>query len=249
MYPDPTSRPRTSPTLLCIILAAILLQGCSLGGGSRSPYPRPEALSQTSSLRQDFIQEFLQGRWSTARSLFLQIRENLLRQDDFCAVAQLYVLAYKLHAYLGVEYPHLLDKAVDFSQQGLECDKVLGPGTTILSTPADATIQALLEQGDWQRIHKSLKQLDDPLAVSVYARKAATKAGQSPDKVNHQWARAFLDQAHAVDSSRGWVLFLIKDWKLRQGLETDPVKKRSIEKRIDTLFELVTPSTQPIIEP
>jgi hypothetical protein len=233
----------------CTLLAAILLQGCSLSGGTKSPYPRPEILSQTASLRQDFIQEFLQGQWPTARSLFLQTQENLLRQDDFCSVAQMYVLAYKLHAYLGVEYPHLLDKALDFSQQGMECSKMIGDRHTILPTPRDMKIQRLLQHGDWHTIHTYLNQLDDPLSVSVYARKAAVKAGQAPDKDDHNWARAFIKQAHIIDRNQGWVLFLIEDWKLQQGIETDPIKKRYIQKRINTLFELVTPFTQPIIEP
>jgi hypothetical protein len=233
----------------CTLLAAILLQGCSLSGGTKSPYPRPEILSQTASLRQDFIQEFLQGQWPTARSLFLQTQENLLRQDDFCSVAQLYVLAYRLHAYLGVKYPHLLDKALDFSQQGMECSKMVGDRHTILPNSRDTKIQLLLQQGDWHTIHAYLDQLDDPLAVSVYARKAAVKAGESSDGNDRNWTRVFIKQAHIVDRNHGWVLFLIEDWKLQQKIETDPAKKGYIQERIKTLFELVTPFTQPIIEP
>jgi hypothetical protein len=249
MYPDPTYSSRIFALMSCTILVATLLPGCSLSGGTKSPYPRPEILSQTSSLRQDFIQEFLQGRWSTARSLFIQTQENLLRQDDFCSVAQLYVLAYKLHAYLGVEYPHLLDKAFIFSQQGMECCKIIGARNTILPNPRDMTIQTLLQQGGWQKIHTYLEHLDDPLSISVYARKSAVKAGQSSDEEGRNWARVFINQAHSVDKNQGWVLFLIEDWKLQQGIENDPAKKRHIEERIDTLYELVTPITQPIIEP
>ncbi len=235
--------------MACTLLIAILLQGCSLSSGTKSLYPRPEILSQTASLRQDFIQEFLQGQWPTARSLFLQTQETLLRQDDFCSVAQLYVLAYKLHAYLGVEYPHLLDKALDFSQQGMDCSKIIGARTTILPNPRDRTIHSLLQIGDWQKIHAYLEQLDDPLSVSVYARKAAVKAVQSFEDDDRNWTRIFIKQAHIVDRKQGWVLFLIEDWKLQQKIETDPEQKRYIEERIKTLFELVTPITQPIIEP
>jgi len=232
--------------VICILLMATLLHGCSLGGGKKSPYPRPAALSQVPALRQDFVQEFLQGRWTTARSLFVQTRENLLRQDDFCSVARMYVLAYRLHAYLGVEYPQLLDKAVDFSQQGLNCTGVLGDRETLLSGTEDRRLEALIKGSRWQALHTRLNRLDDPLFVSVYARKAATRAGSSSDNEDRTWALAFIQQAHAVDSSRGWVLFLVQDWKLQLELETDPVRQRFINKRIDTLLGLVTPCTQPL---
>ncbi|GAU09319.1 hypothetical protein [Desulfoplanes formicivorans] len=246
-----TDAHRCTPAInlaVCIVLVAVLLQGCSLGSGPKSLYPPPAALSQTASLRQDFIQEFLQGRWTTARSLFIQTCDNLLRQDDFCAVARMYVLAYKLHAYLGVTYPHLLDKAVDFSQQGLDCTLKTHDRDALLVGPRDRTMQDLLDRSDWPTIYSYLKKLGDPLFVSVYARKAAGKAASSPDK-DSAWANTFLKLAHDVDSRQGWVLFLIQDWKGQRSLEKDPVRQRFMDQRINSLLDLVSPCTQPLIGP
>jgi hypothetical protein len=231
-----------------IVLMATWLQGCTLGGGTKSLYPPPAALSQTASLQQDFIQEFLRGRWATARSLFFQTRENLLRQDDFCGVARLYVLAYKLHAYLGVKYPHLLDKAADFSQQGLDCTLQSDDPEALLVGPGDKILQALLDRCDWPAIHAHLEHLEDPLFVSVYARKAAARASGMSDK-DRTWAKKFLNQARSIDSRQGWVLFLVEDWKWLRTLETDPVRQRFMDQRINTLLGLVTPYTQPITGP
>ncbi len=234
-----------------LILGVLFLQACSLK--KSEPYPRPAAFSQTPALHQEIIQEFLQGRWMTARSLFAQTKENLLRQDDFCAVARLYVLAYKLHAYLGVDYPHLLDKAVAFSQQGLDCGPDLNDRHALVAVPADNVLAAMLNKGKWKALHDHLAHLANPLFVSVYARKAAVRTGQSANKDDAAWTQAFLDQARSIDSNRGWVVFLVQDWKLQLKLETqgilkptNPTRQQCIKQRIQTLLDLVTPCTQPI---
>ncbi len=233
--------------VVCTLFMVFVLQGCS--STKNTPYPPPAHLSQTPCLRQDFIQEFLQGRWATAASLFAQTKEELLRQDDFCAVAQLYVLAYKLHAYMGVEYPHILDKALDFSQQGLDCPHRIKDHDTLVASTQDTYFETLLQDGDWPLLFKHLKHLHDPLFVSVYARKAGTKAGQSLNHEDQHWAHIFFQQAHTIDSRQGWVLFLIQDWKLRLSLEHDPDRQEYMTKRINTLLTLITPCPQSITGP
>ncbi|WP_462323553.1 hypothetical protein [Desulfoplanes sp.] len=230
-----------------VVLSVLLVCGCSLSTQPRTPYPPAEVLSQAPSLRQDFIQEFLQGRWATARSLFSRTEEYFLRRDNFCAVARTYILAYKLHAYLGINYPHLLDKANIFSQQGLDCGLLFDASGRPVKTTTDLDMDVLLADSQWRAIHDSLLSMDDPLFVSVYGRKAAQQAILSTEDGDGKWARIFIGQAHDVDSSRGWILFLIEDWKLSLALERNQERKHWIKKRIDTLYTLIGPCNQPIM--
>ena len=215
---------------------------CTMFQQTPAPYSPPDRLELASSLRQDFVQEFLAGRWCTARTLFLQAQEYYLRQDDFCSVAKTYILAYKLHAYLGVTYPHLLDKAMNFAQQGLDCtSEILDDKGQPRTGKRDKTIHDLIIAKKWPAVLDQLNRERDPLFASVYARKAARQARQT----DALWSTKFLDLAHTIDSRQGWVLFLIQDWKLQEILESNPQRRIWIKQRIATLYNLVEPCDQP----
>ena len=227
----------------CLFL--LILGSCTARQKQNPAYPPPAALAEAPSLRQKFLQNFLQGRWCLARSLFLQTQEYYLRQDAFCSVARTYILAYNLHAYLGEKYPHLLDKAMIFAQQGLDCTNILfGPDGQPRKGVRDEEFQKLLDAQKWHILLKHLDTLNDPLFISVYARKATRKALQT----DSSWARKFLDRAHAIDSRQGWILFLIQDWQLQLMFEKESRRKTWIEQRITTLYDLVEPCDQPFAE-
>ena len=227
--------------LICLACGA-----CTMLQKTPAPYAPPDRLTLAASLRQDFVQEFLAGRWCAARVLFLQAQEYYLRQDDFCSVAQTYVLAYKLHAYLGVKFPHLLDKAMNFAQQGLDCTTdILDTEGQPLVGKQDKAMNALLDAHAWPTIFTQLNHKRDPLFASVYARKAARKALQTTP----QWSIKFLELAHNIDSRQGWVLFLIQDWKLQRTIESNPQRQTWIDQRIATLYDLIEPCEQPFSGP
>lgn len=231
---------------LAIACICLISGACTMLQRPPAPYSPPEKLELATSLRQDFVQEFLAGRWCTARTLFLQTQEYYLRRDDFCSAAQTYILAYKLHAYLGVTYPHLLDKAMNFAQQGLDCtSKLFDSRGQPCTGRQDKVVQDMLKAKKWQAVVDQLNRERDPLFASVYARKAARQARLT----DIHWSIKFLDLAHTIDSRQGWVLFLIQDWKLQETLESNPQRRAWIKQRISTLYDLVEPCDQPFSGP
>ncbi len=232
------------PALGCMLLLA--LGACSGARTQDRSYPPSPILTQAPSLRQNFLQAFLRGRWCRAQSLFLQSQEYYLRQDDFCSVAQIYILAYNLHAYLGVRYPHLLDKAMNFAQQGLDCANTLfDPDGHPRRGRQDERFQKLMDSRKWRSLATYLKNVQDPLFASVYARKAAIKALPT----HTAWAQKYSDLALSVDRRQGWVLFLIQDWKYKLSVEKNSRRRDWIRQRIATLYDLVEPCASPFMQP
>ncbi len=213
--------------LLCVLSACV--------SGTQKPYPVPKSIHQAPEQRQEFVGLFLQGWWGEAEAVFQASLENYISQDDFCAAARNYVLAYRLLKYIDKPTPYLLKKARRLQSTGQRCPGVLtSEGSPISGDKNDKYAVAL---GDMKKTKELLKKEDDPLYFSVYARKAAEKAYK---KGLLDESRAFVHMAREVDSRQGWVVFLVKDWQLMRQLSGQK-RGEEIERRIKYLSSMIVP--------
>jgi hypothetical protein len=213
------------------------LSGCL--GGKQEPYPLPENIRKAPVQRQEFAALFLRGWWGEAEAVFQLSVENFLSQDDFCSAARNYVLAHRLLRYAGYENPELLKKARDLENTGRRCPDVLDESGAPVSAAKSREFNSRLD--DVQGMYAFLKKEQDPLYVSVYARKAAKKAA---GKGLEDLAVRFLHLAREVDGRQGWVVFLARDWQGLLSLQENEKKKQEIKNRIDYLHSLISPGEE-----
>ena len=228
--------PRSNILLLPVLLLA--LSACA-ASGPKGPYPPPENLRLAGVKRQEFVASFLQGRWCEARDLMAQSVEDFLRRDDPCAAAYNHLTLWRLKAYVGLEDEDARQEAMRLRAVGMGC-----PGSEQLAmldedapAPArDRRYASLLDADDDAALLRALEDEDDALYASVYARKAAARAldAARPDR-----ARPFLNLARALDGDRGWVVFLLEDWKLEARAADNDGDRNAIAQRIAILDALV----------
>ncbi|MFP4658207.1 MAG: hypothetical protein ACLFMP_05930 [Desulfonatronovibrionaceae bacterium] len=199
----------------------------------------PENIGRAPMQRQEFVTLFLRGWWGEAEAAFRMSVDNFISQDDFCSAARNYVLAHRLLKYAGGSDPGLLQKARDLQKTGQSCPRVLDDSGHPVSSLKSREYSARLEE--LQKMEKILQKESDPLYVSVYARKAADRA---LNQGNRELAKRFLQMAREMDSKRGWVVFLIRDWEGLLALEDDREQKEEIKKRIDYLQALISPGEE-----
>jgi len=229
--------------LILILVTLILLLGGCVSSGPKQAYPPDERLRLAAAQRQAFVKAFLQGRWCEAESMFYASNEKYLHQDDFCAVAYNYELFWKLKGYLGLDAPGYMEKAREFRELGLDCPEAApamprgsagGGGLPV----HDRAYRVLLEERDFPGLYDRLSSEKNQLYASVYARKAALLAGESGED---RWAGRFAELARNLDAQRGWVVFLLEDWRLIEGLSRDAARKQAIRRRISRLQDLIRP--------
>ncbi len=223
-------------TLPVLCLAALLLAGCL--ARSSEPYPEPETRQMALDKRDEFVEAFLRGRWCEAQSLFLSSTVDYLRQDDFCAAAYTYHLAWRLTAYLGVPDDSMRRRADRLAKLGLDCGPDLGDKDGEFVGPRDEAWDPLVRDGRFDALLSKVQSEKDALYASVYGRKgarAAIRRGQNDQ------ARRLLEAVHRRDADLGWLLFIIEDWKLLAELEPDPARKQLIQERIERLEGLIEP--------
>jgi len=221
-----------------ILLAGLFFLSACLGG-ERGPYPVPENIRKAPVQRQEFVGLFLRGWWGEAEAVFRLSVENFLSQDDFCAAARNYVLAHRLLKYAGHDNPELLQKARDLENTGQRCPDVLDDAGNPVSAPKSREFNSRLN--NVREMYDFLKKEEDPLYVSVYARRAAKKA---LNKGLEDQAARFLQLAREVDGRRGWVVFLVRDWQGLLSLQESEKKKQEIKNRIQYLRSLISPGEE-----
>lgn len=220
-----------------LLVGLFSLSGCL--GGEQRPYPVPENIRKAPVQRQEFVGLFLRGWWGEAEAVFRLSAENFLSQDDFCAAARNYVLAHRLLKYAGYDNPELLQKARDLENTGQRCPEVLDEDGNPASAPKSEEFNSRLS--DLRSMYDFLKKEEDPLYVSVYARKAAKKA---LIKGLEDLAARFLQLAREVDGRQGWVVFLVRDWQGLLSLQESGKKKQEIKNRIQYLRSLISPGEE-----
>lgn len=229
--------------LVICLLAGGLLCACHMR--SQAPYPEPEIGEVALDKRSEFVEAFLRGRWCEAQSLFKSSTVDFLRQDDFCAAAYNYQLAWRLTAYLNIPDDSLQARAERLAALGLDC----GTGRDGLAQgfvgPQDAPWEQLVQEGRFEELEGKVRSEPDALYASVYGRKGARAA---MDQGRIEAARDLLETVRRRDADLGWLLFIIEDWKLLQELETDFARKQLIQERINRLEQLVEPCTASLPE-
>jgi hypothetical protein len=230
-----------------MLMLAPLLAWSGTGCVSSEPkaiYPPPETLKLASTQREDFVQAFLEGRWCQAENLLASSSEKYLYQDDVCAAAYNYFLFWKLKGYIGIEAPALLERAHELRQLGTPCTELdktlpLHPEEAPQAVPEkDQTYRALLKGRDFQGIYGALQKEENPLFASVYGRKAGRLAMEEGLTA---WATRLLETVRRWDAERGWIVFVLEDWRLLSELATDPAEKRRIAERTALLRKLIRP--------
>jgi hypothetical protein len=205
---------------------------------SQGPYPEPETGKVALDKRAEFVEAFLRGRWCEAQSLFKSSTLDFLRQDDFCAAAYNYQLAWRLTAYLNIADDTLKARAARLAELGLDC----GAGSDGLERgfvgPQDGPWEQLVQQEKFEDLEAKVRSASDVLYASVYGRKGARAA---MDRRRFDEAKRLLETVRRRDADQGWLLFIIEDWKLLEALETDPARQELIRQRIERLEQLVAP--------
>lgn len=224
-----------------LLLLVVGLAGCVSPPESR--YPTPRELTRAPFQRQEFIESFLQGKWCLAQSMFEQSLETYLRRDQFCQASYNYLLAWKLKKYIGEDSEALLENARKYSELGFGCPEnppVPKQGAPIEQSfsQRDAAYRALIQVRDYESLAKALGEDKDELYASVYGRKSALKAYEGGDT---EAARMLLQQTRELDGQRGWVVFLLEDWRLYQLMTEDETQKELIDERINVLKALIEP--------
>lgn len=240
-------------SLCCLSCLALCACGVSR---SRSPYPPPDTLAMAEPQRHEFAQLFMQGRWCESAAQFDRSTETFLLQDDFCAAAQNHLLAWKLKRYIAINDDFHLEQARGLTQTGSDCPALVLPamdnqeittdslsGDLAGSAPGnlsdkDQTYRDLLEGRRFEQLASRLANEQDQLYASVYGRKAALAAMRSgqPDL-----AATVLNQTRDLDARQGWIVFLIRDWRLLHDLAPDEHSRQGILHRIERLQGLIQP--------
>jgi hypothetical protein len=222
--------------LLPCLAAALLLAGCM--AGPTQPYPEPETRQKAADQREEFLEAFLSGRWCEAQSLFRASTLDYLRQDDFCAAAYNYRLAWRLTAYLSIPDQSLRKRAARLAELGLDCSGDPGGENGRFAGPRDEAWEKLVSEKRFDELLSRVRGEEDALYASVYARKGARQAMAQGDE---DAARRLLRTARQRDARLGWLLFVIEDWKLLADLENNDRRARLISERIRRLEQLVEP--------
>ncbi|WP_028575327.1 hypothetical protein [Desulfonatronovibrio hydrogenovorans] len=214
-----------------VILPVIMISGCTSRPGPL--YPPADSVRLADVQRLEFVNAYLQGKLCQAGILLAKSNDNYLAQDDFCSVSRNFLIAYKLTSYSGSPRKELLEKAFEAALFDHGCWPDLQESQDLLAgSDKDARYLDLIEEQNFMRLKRELHQEEDPLFASVYWRKSAQEAIKAYQK---DLALEFVQQARAIDSAQGWVVFLIKDWKLLSQLDIESYDKDFIEKRIKIL--------------
>jgi len=220
---------------ILLIISLLFTIACNFAPQKSPLYRPPEGIQLASAQRLEFVNLFLQGRWCEAEILFQRSLNNYIRQDDFCSAAKNYIVAYKLMAYIGQNDEKLLAKARDFAQAGDQCI-LFTEQNELLPTEKDNKYRKLIKSSNLKALIYELNREDDPLFLSVYARKASLIAKKNKFfKISQLLIRKALE----VDRRQGWVIFLIEDWKIILSLKKESSKKKQIQKRINILYQKV----------
>lgn len=205
-----------------------------------SPYPAPGYRSQAETNRRDFLQAYLAGQWCKAGQMYHSALDGYYATDDFCAAAETIFTAWKLKSYSGLDDPKLLQAARLTAQTGTDCPRIkrLLEQPQVPTQAQEDELLKLVVSSQWERLYARLKNQEDQLLNSVYCRKAARAAILAD---NETWARRFLTMARELDGRQGWIVFLIQDWSLTASLEKDPLQKTHIQRRLETLANLIEP--------
>ncbi|MCP3939909.1 MAG: hypothetical protein GY710_00300 [Desulfobacteraceae bacterium] len=208
----------------------------------RDTFSPPEDLKLAPIRRDEFVNAFLQGKWCDSLRLFNISNEYYLRKDDFCRVSRNYFLAWKLKRYIGIVDVELINKAQYYNDLGIDCSDplILTPGfekNRNLFSKQDILYRKLITEHKFVNIQKKLTLEKDKIYASVYGRKAAESAIQEN---SFPEAKKLIKLTLAIDGEHGWIIFLIKDWKLYGQIANDKEKK-VITERIKRLKDLVRP--------